>query len=154
FFGALSSLNCGKSDQPATETEPRAGTASSSTPSTPSVTQMSPTPGPASSSPAAPPRIDEVRNATARVFSKAATFDEHHVPGFLVADFNGDGSQDLAVVVEASESSLPEINNELANWTLEDPRLARIPGSKSVEQGLPTKPVRAQRGDSLLAIIH
>jgi hypothetical protein len=95
-----------------------------------------------------------VRDAMVRVFDKAVALDDQPVPRFFVGDFNGDGSEDLAVVGRPSENSISEINNELANWTLEDPRAVPIPGTKAAEQGLPPKPVRAEKGDLLLAIIH
>jgi len=48
--------------------------------------------------------------------------------------FNGDGSEDLAIVGKVNESSLAEINNELANWILEDPRAIPIQGSKAAKR--------------------
>ncbi|HJZ81176.1 MAG TPA: hypothetical protein VKD91_12555, partial [Pyrinomonadaceae bacterium] len=49
---------------------------------------------------------------------------------------------------------LDDINNELANWILEDPREVPIPGTKAADQLVRPKPVKAEKGDSLLAIIH
>jgi hypothetical protein len=74
-------------------------------------------------------------------------------PGFAVGDFNGDGSEDLAVPVKPNENSLGEINSELANWLLEDPRNVVINNS-STSRTPPAKPVHAEKGDPLLAIIH
>jgi len=101
-----------------------------------------------------PPKLDEVREAVVRVFVKAAALDESHTPSFVVGDFNGDGSEDLAVVITASEGSLAEINNELANWILEDPRTVPIPGTSPSKRTVPGKPVKVVKGDTLLAIIH
>src|SRR5207248_6510865 len=64
------------------------------------------------------------------------------------------GSEDLAVVTKAGENSLAEINSELANWTLEDPNKIPIPGARPATQMNPPLPVRAEKGDPLLAIIH
>ena len=152
----LLSLACGK---PADETktpqpETHVVSSNSPTPLTPPILQATATPIEANRPPGPPPRPDEVRDAMVRVFDKTVSLDEHHLPGFFVGDFNGDGWQDLAVVGRPSENSLPEINNEVANWTLEDPRDVPIPGTKAAEQGLPPKPVRAEKSDSLLAIIH
>jgi hypothetical protein len=102
--------------------------------------------------PSTPPNPTEIRDIVARVFEKAATPDSSH-PEFAVGDFNGDGSEDLAVAIKPGENSLGEINNELANWLLEDPRTVVINTAATVRPP-PLKPVRAQKGDSLLAIIH
>src|SRR6476660_8220120 len=59
--------------------------------------------------------ISEVASAIARGFDKSVTIDQSHTPAFVTGDFNGDGSQDLAVVTKASDNALPEINNQLAN---------------------------------------
>jgi hypothetical protein len=108
----------------------------------------------AKESPALPPKPDEVKEVVARVFGKAASPDTTHNPSFVVGDFNGDGSEDLAVEVKAGDGKLAEINNELANWILEDPRNVFIPGRDSAVRTPPNKPVRAEKGDTLLAIIH
>ena len=50
-------------------------------------------------------------------------------------------------------AELPQVNNELANWTLEDPKKVFIPGRDAVARP-PAKPVQVERGDTLLAIIH
>jgi hypothetical protein len=100
------------------------------------------------------PEFEEVANAIARVFGKSATIDQSRPPVFLVGDFNGDGSQDLAVVTRANDDALPEINNALANWTLEDPHEVPLPGAKPAEPPRPPKTVKAERNDQLLAIIH
>jgi hypothetical protein len=110
-----------------------------------------PTPSPAPRS-TTPPDPAEIRNAVARVFEKAATSD---VAGntSAVGDFNGDGSEDLAVVVRASEGALDTINNELANWLLEEPQNLSLAQGASPPRP-PAKHVRAERGENLLAIIH
>ena len=102
--------------------------------------------------PSTPPNPTEIRDTVARVFDKAATPDSSR-PGYAVGDFNGDGSQDLAIAIKPGENSLGEINNELANWLLEDPRTVVINTAATVRPP-PVKPVRAEKGDSLLAIIH
>jgi hypothetical protein len=94
----------------------------------------------------------EVAGAIARVFNHAATV-EDGVPTFFVGDFNGDGSEDLAVLTKPNEAALPEINDELANWILEDPREVAVAEKKTGEPAHP-KAVKAQRTDRLLTIIH
>ena len=108
--------------------------------------------------PLTPPNPTEIRDTVARVFDKAATPDSSR-PGYAVGDFNGDGSQDRAMPPRkpsrkpVDENSLAQINNELANWLLEDPRTVVINTAATVRPP-PAKPVRAEKGDSLLAIIH
>ena len=138
-----------------TEMQPR--TESAATVVTPSP-QSSQSPQPAKDqaakeSPALPPKPDDVKQAVARVFEKAASPDTAPNPSFVVGDFNGDGSEDLAVVVKPGDGKLADINNELANWILEDPKNVYIPG-RDTTQRPPGKPIRAEKGDTLLAIIH
>jgi hypothetical protein len=114
----------------------------------------SPTPSPTLvNKTSTPPNSTEIRDTVARVFERVATPDPSH-PGFAIGDFNGDGSEDLAVAIRSSENSLGEINNELANWLLEDPRNVVIPKATSTVRNPSPKPVRAEKGDTLLAIIH
>ena len=47
----------------------------------------------------AAPKLTEVQEAVKRVFKDAAVVDTERNPQFLAADFNGDASQDLAVVL-------------------------------------------------------
>lgn len=136
-----------KSSEPAPRVEPAAGPVSQLLPQA----SATPTAAPAKKSAAAPDAAD-IRDAVARVFVKTATADTTSNSSFAVGDFNGDGSEDLAVAVKANEGALGDINNELANWILEDPRSVPIPGSTS---RIPLrKRVRAEKGDALLAIIH
>src|SRR2546427_5923521 len=116
------SLACSKSPEVARspEAEPHAITSSSPLASPLVISQATATPAaPAEST--RPARADEVIAALARVFDKTASLDETHVPSFAIGDFNGDGSEDLAGGTKGSEQSLPDINNELANWTVEAP---------------------------------
>ncbi len=146
---------CTKTTEEAKSTEPPPRVEPAVVPATGLLPLVSPTPTP---SPAAkttePPDPTEIRNAVARVFENAATPDASRNPNFAVGDFNGDGSEDLAVVVKANENSLGEINNELANWLLEDPRNVALPNAGPTARIPAGKPVRAEKGDTLLAIIH
>jgi hypothetical protein len=65
-------------------------------------------------------------------------------PAFVVADLNGDGSEDLVARVQASASLLGEVNGDLANWVVQglDPRRERTGGT------------RVKAGERLLAVIH
>lgn len=147
---------CGRSVETPRSAEPEVRaipSSSSPTPSLVTMAQATPTPAQPGESPR-PPKADEVVNALARVFHKSLSLDETRAPSFVIGDFNGDGSEDLAVVTKATEGSLPEINNELANWILEDPHAIPIPGSKAANELQRPKPIQAEKTDSLLAIIH
>jgi len=144
---------CSKQPPPA---ESRPITVSNSpalAPSFPALAQATATPSPINATPASP-QVEELANAISRVFGKSIAVDQNHSPVFLVGDFNGDDSQDLAVVTKATDDGLPEINSELANWILEDPHAVPVPGSKAANQLLKPKTVKAERNDQLLAIIH
>ena len=149
-------ISCDKpSDQAKTsELQPRVESNATPSAQTPQFLQPIATPAAASPSPAPPPKLDEIRTAMARVFAATITLETSNTPTYVVGDFNGDGSPDLAVITKATAASLKEINDELANWVLEDPRSVPIPGTSAANRMLPPKPVRAENGDTLLAIIH
>jgi len=149
------SLACANSTRQQTpEPQPRVASVETPLPQALQVLQPTPSPGAERVPTAPPPKPEELSEAVARVFEKAAAPDTTHNPNFVVGDFNGDGSEDLAIITRASEGSLKELNNELANWTLEDPRKIPIPGAKAANEITALKPVRAEKGDTLLAIIH
>ena len=158
FVAAIVSFTvfgCSKSSEPnkSAELQPQPIIVSSSpTPLTVSLAAPKATPGETRPSPA-PPRIEEVNDAVARVFDKTATMISASNNSFFAGDFNGDGSEDIAVVTKPASDKLAEINNQLANWILEDPKEVPIPGTKNADQ-LKAKPVKVQKLDTLLAIIH
>ncbi len=151
----LSSLSCEKSSDQGKPSElaPRVESNATPTPQSLKLLQPAASPSPVTP-PAPPPQLDEVRSAMARVFAKAAEPETASAPAFVAGDFNGDGSTDLAVITKVSAASLKEINNELANWLLEDPRSVPMPGTNAANRMTPPKPVHAEPGDKLLAIIH
>ncbi|HEX8455998.1 MAG TPA: hypothetical protein VF656_01655 [Pyrinomonadaceae bacterium] len=112
------------------------------------------TPKPSPVRPGTPPQPSEIRDALARAYQNAVTADESR--GALTADFNGDGSEDIAVIVKPSAAQLSEINHEVANWIVEDP--TRVEPPQEIRPGQPTPtppaPVKVEAGDTLLAIIH
>lgn len=107
-----------------------------------------------------PPKPGEVKSAVERVFKNVVTVESYRNPYFIVGDFNGDLSQDLAVVVKPAVGKLPAINDELANWILGDPIGLAMPAPKAsphpeFHPGL----IRLQRPrvdgrGVLLAVIH
>ncbi len=100
-----------------------------------------------------PPTQDEVRGAVARVYKDTVVVDTNR---FAVGDFNGDGSQDLAVVVTPATGMLGEINSEVANWILEDPQKIVLPDQKKATQPLAPvpAPTRVAQPDVLLVVLH
>src|SRR6267154_1021163 len=77
------------------------------------------TPAPPPQTDAAPVRMQpasaaDVQAALKRVFSDDVR--TGGVTAFVIGDFNGDGSEDLAVVVHPSPGKLSVINDELSNW--------------------------------------
>jgi hypothetical protein len=102
------------------------------------------------------PEPDEVRRAVARVYEKAVTIDEESARRAVVGDFNGDGSADIAVVVHPSRAALAEINSEVANWIIEDPRAVVMPDVTKAVHHLPSteERVRVEAMDALVAVIH
>jgi len=89
------------------------------------------TPEPAAKLP--PPTAAEVEAAFRRVFGDALVEDRAASPVFVVGDFNGDASQDLAVIARPAPGKLDDVNSELANWTIQDGDKAFLPpAGKSV----------------------
>jgi hypothetical protein len=104
-----------------------------------------------------PPTNDEIKEALDRVFHGAVIADDSERPSYILGDFNGDGSEDLAIWVKAVPERLSEINDELANWTLVDPHKTQIPDSKvrivHLHATTP-KPEKVQASERLLGMIH
>lgn len=74
---------------------------------------------------------------------------------FVTGDFNGDGSEDIAIAVTPVTRMIDEINSEFANWILADPQRASLFDPKKRVQSLPAAgPVKVQAGEALLAIVH
>ncbi len=83
------------------------------------------------------------------------TFLPRREPSFFVGDFNGDGSQDLAVIVKLAAGRLDDLNSEFANWILEGPReLAQVITTSVLRSVSKRKAIRVEQKDLLLAVIH
>jgi hypothetical protein len=95
-----------------------------------------------SSPSAAQPTAAEVRAAIQRNYADAVALDNSSATPFILGDFNGDNSEDIAIVVKPRSEKLSELNSEFVNWILEDPR-----HSQQVFRGVKAK-------DTLLAVIH
>jgi hypothetical protein len=91
------------------------------------------------------PKLPEVQEAVSRVFKDAVSIDESRQPSFIAADFNGDRSQDIAVILKPAEAKLSDMNQQFPPWILKDPFLTPEPGMK---------PLRITSEEVLLAVIH
>jgi hypothetical protein len=91
------------------------------------------------------PQLAEVQEAVRRVFKDAVSIDESRQPSFMAADFNGDRSQDIAVILKPAKAKLAQMNQQFPPWILKDPFLTG-------ESGM--KPLRITNDEVLLAVIH
>ena len=137
---------------PTPQTTPSAPTTNIQTAQTPQSVSPSATPA---SAPPPTPQAAEVADKLARIFQGAVQPDTSRKSGALAGDFNGDGSEDLALVVKSSPDKLEEINSEVANWILLDPHNIILPDpNRGVQKLPPPIRVRIETGDTLLAVIH
>jgi len=91
------------------------------------------------------PKLNEVQDAIQRVFKGAAVLDSSSEPGFVAGDFNGDATQDIAIVIKPAPGKLDSMNEEYPSWLLRDPF--------TPEDARPSS-LRVTENESLLAIIH
>jgi hypothetical protein len=120
-------------------------------------TQPTQAPSPAASATPtpAPPQASEVNDKLARVFQGAVQIGAGAAGGALVGDFNGDGSEDIAVPVKPAAGKIGEVNSEVANWILGDPQGVVPPDPKETVRRLPAEErVKLQPDDALLAVVH
>jgi hypothetical protein len=95
--------------------------------------------------PVVPPTPPEVRDAVNRVFKGAAVIDTSHEPSFFAGDFNGDASQDLAVVIKAAPpDGLSRLNEDYPAWLIRDPLAVKAQRTQ----------LKIAENEVLLAIIH
>ena len=90
------------------------------------------------------PQTSEVEQAVKRVFKDLAVVHPDYQSGVLAGDFNGDLSQDLAVVLKPVPEKLADINEEHPPWLLRDPRAPHNPRAS----------LRVEKDEALLAVIH
>jgi len=110
--------------------------------SAPPAYQPSPESTPARLGAPAAARTSEVQEAVKRVFKDAAVVDTSYNPNFLAGDFNGDGSQDLAVILKPVKLDL--MNQELPPWLVREPRTKKDPRIA----------LKIEKDETLLAVIH
>jgi hypothetical protein len=92
-----------------------------------------------------PPEPNAVREAVKRVLKDAVIIDDARNPNFVAGDFNGDLSQDIAIVIKPQPQKLDELNEEFPPFILRDP----VGGGEVRSPRL-----RIANDDVLLAIIH
>jgi hypothetical protein len=111
----------------------------------PATVAGSPTPGVTRESayrPGPQPSEDELRQALERNYEDVVTLDHRQSIPFVIGDFNGDNSEDIAIVVKPSRGKVADLSGEYVNWILEDPQ--------QVQQGR----VAVRNDELLLAVIH
>jgi hypothetical protein len=89
------------------------------------------------------PKLTEVQDAVRRVFKDAAIVDANYKPSFVAGDFNGDASEDLAVVLKPAPGKLAQLNEDYPAWLLREPLTGNRPPQLRVEEQ-----------DVLLGVIH
>lgn len=121
-------------------------------------------PQPAAFAELPPAKPEDVQQAVKRIFKNAVLIDQSRGPAFLVGDFNGDLSQDLAVILKPAEGKLSELNQEFPNWIAREPikdlllpksnALAHPVAARSSANPASGQTIRFEQTDVLLAIIH
>lgn len=144
-FGVAPLISCQKSEPAAKQTTVAPQAQSSVTPAAAK---------PQASS-ASTPGVAELREVISRIYKDAVIVDETR-SNAVIGDFNGDNSEDIAIVVKPGNGTLAEINSEYANWILEDPISV---GNFVAVRGGPhpakePRPAVVQAGDTLLAVVH
>jgi hypothetical protein len=102
------------------------------------------------------PTLAEVQGALARIYHDAVTLEAGRGTPFVVGDFNGDDSQDIAVVVTPASGKLSSLNSEYASWLVGDPKKVLLPEVRGDVKVFPKRPepVVVRQDDVLLAVIH
>ena len=104
--------------------------------------QPSPQSTPVRISAPADPKLVEVQQAVKRVFKDAAVLDPNYKPNFLAGDFNGDASQDIAIIIKPA--NLEELNQEYSPWLVRAPRTGKVDRTR----------LKIEKDEALLAVIH
>lgn len=92
-----------------------------------------------------PPDLTSIQEAVRRVFKDRALIDTARRPSFVAGDFNGDLSQDIAVVVKPAPGKVSEMNEDFPPWILESLFASNEPR---------TPRLRVLEDEFLLAVIH
>src|SRR6267378_376438 len=77
-----------------------------------------------------PPKPNEIQEAVKRVFKGAALIDTTRNPNFIAGDFNGDSSEDIAIILKPAPGKLSQMNEEIPAWILKDPFVTNQPAKQ------------------------
>lgn len=109
----------------------------------------------------APPQPEEIEEKVRLVFGEAALADRSRRPYSFVGDFNGDDSQDLAVVLKPAPNKLDQLNGDYPRWLTRDPLSSSLPKSviaanrpARTEDPASARGLPVLSGETLLAVIH
>jgi hypothetical protein len=102
------------------------------------------------------PTSADVQAVVKRVFADTVVLDPEDRRPYIFGDFNADQSQDVAVLLKPVLAKLPQINDPLANWIIQDPHKTFVPPKDKRVVTMPLPPPReaVRAGDTLLALIH
>lgn len=110
------------------------------------------------------PDLEHVQETVRRIFRDAVTIDSSRTTSFFAGDFNGDQSEDLAVILRPVPANLSYLNQEFPTWIAREPlKEILIPRSKAIanptiargyENPSSGQTVRFAASDVLLAIVH
>lgn len=106
---------------------------------------QAPQPTPIPQLPRLPAKETEVQQTARRIFKDAAVIREPVSESFTVGDFNGDGSQDVAIIVKPASGKVGELNQEYPPWIISDLRNG---------PNVPSRQARIEDDELLLAVIH
>src|SRR5438270_4049852 len=103
-----------------------------------------------------PPTASDVVHAVEAAFRGTVVIPNRNKPKFLLGDFNGDGYEDLAVIVRPDPEKLEAINSETAGWIIRDPRkiIFPKPGQSVGKETGRRKPEKVRPSDVMLAVVH
>lgn len=109
---------------------------------------------PAQSTSSTPAQPVEIRDVAKRIFGNAAV--ANPAGPFVTGDFNGDGYEDIAFTLRASNDIVKENATGLANWIAEDPAQVQLPALGKSVQSLPPAPppLHLRAGETLVAVVQ
>jgi hypothetical protein len=159
-LGACAAPEPAKNEQRAESSAAPAAQATPAASVSDAATNARPQPAQAAAVVKPPPGPQEVRAAVERIYKGAVAPEESAAGAAAVGDFNGDGAEDLVVRARPAPGRLDELNDEVANWIITDPRTVRAPDPRDFDphQGVQklaphTRP-QIEAGDALLVVVH
>jgi hypothetical protein len=162
LLALCASLSACAAPEPAKDERRAAAPQTPAAPAAPAATTGPPSDAPPPQAQSIPPNPQELRAAVERVYKGAVVFDERagRDGAAAVGDFNGDGSEDIVVRARPAPGRLAEVNDEVANWIVSDPRTFAPPDPRQFDphQGVqklaPHARPRIEAADALLVVVH